>query len=135
MTNPAVLLSRASALLLALSCVALSSAAFASSIDTKLIDEKVKEKSDAISVCYEEGLSRRPKLAGKIVVLFVVENDGAVSSVSVAKKGTSMKDEAVTSCIVAEFEKLTFPGRVDDGCDASKENCTVKITYPLTFTP
>lgn len=134
MTNRFVFPALALALLLALSCVALSSTALASSLDTKLIDAKVKEKSDAISVCYEEGLARKPKLRGKIVVLFVVENDGIVSSANVQKKGTTMTDEAVTACILAEFETLSFPGR-EDGCDASKENCTVKVTYPLTFTP
>lgn len=120
---------RRTALLLALPCVVQ-----ASSIDTRLIDEKVKTRSEAISVCYEEGLSRKPKLAGKIVVLFVVENDGTVSSVTVTKKGTTLKDETVTACILAEFTTLTFPSR-EDACDASKENCSVKITYPLTFTP
>lgn len=120
---------RRTALLLGLSCVLQ-----ASSLDTRLIDEKVKTRSEAISVCYEEGLSRKPKLAGKIVVLFVVENDGTVSSVAVTKKGTTLKDETVTACILAEFATLTFPSREDE-CDASKENCSVKVTYPLTFTP
>src|SRR5262245_49535907 len=118
------------ALLALASCVVLfPAAASASSIDTQLIDSKVKAKSDRISVCYEEGLARKPKLSGKIVVLFVVENDGTVSSVEAIKKGTTLKDETVTACVLKEFEDLTFPSRVD-ACDASKENCTVKITYP-----
>lgn len=122
------------ALLAVLSCVLVLPAAAASTIDTRVIDDNVQAKSDAISVCYEEGLARKPKLSGKIVVLFLVENDGTVSKVEVTKKGTTLKDEIVTTCVLAEFEKLTFPVR-EDGCDASKENCTVKVTYPLTFTP
>lgn len=107
--------------------------AAASSIDTAQIDRLVKTKSEAISVCYEEGLARKPKLSGRIVVLFTVENDGTVSD-AVTKKGTTLRDETVIGCVLAEFETLVFPSRVD-ACDASKENCSVTITYPLSFTP
>lgn len=106
---------------------------FASSIDTKLIDETVKTKQDAISDCYDEGLKRKPKLRGKIVVLFTVEKDGAVSD-AVTKKGTTLADETVVSCVIAEMKTLTFPPMSDD-CDVSKEDCSVKITYPFAFTP
>jgi hypothetical protein len=107
--------------------------AAASSFDTAQIDRLVQAKSDAVSACYEEGLARKPKLSGKILVLFTVENDGTVSD-AVTKKGTTLRDDAVIGCVLAEFKTLVFPSRVDS-CDASKENCSVKITYPLSFTP
>jgi hypothetical protein len=107
--------------------------AAASSIDTAMIDRLVKTKSDAVSACYEAGLARKPKLAGKINVHFTVENDGTVSQAA-AKKGTTLRDDEVIGCVLAEFKTLVFPSRVDV-CDASKENCSFTITYPLTFTP
>lgn len=108
-------------------------AAFATSIDTKTIDERVRTKREAVAACYDEGLARKPKLAGKILVLFVVENDGTVSDAS-AKKGTTLKDETVVNCVLGEIKTLVFPPMGDD-CDASRDDCTVKITYPFTFTP
>jgi TonB family protein len=106
---------------------------FGSSIDTNLIDQTVKTKQEAIADCYDEGLKRKPKLRGKIVVLFTVENDGRVSD-AVIKKGTTLADDDVKSCVLAAMKELTFPPMGGD-CDAAKEDCTVRITYPFTFTP
>jgi hypothetical protein len=108
--------------------------ALASSIDPRVIDEHVHAKQDEIQACYDEGLARKPKLAGKIVVLFTVENDGRVSD-AVTKKATTLRDPAVVECVLGVFETLVFEGGLTPGCDASKNDCTVKITYPLTFTP
>lgn len=119
-----------SALALAL---ALSASTRASSLDTALIDRVVHTKIDEIQRCYDEGLARKPRLAGKVVVLFTVEKDGAVSE-AVTKKGTTLKDETVVSCLLAAFRGLHFPD-LAAGCDASEEDCSVKITYPLRFSP
>jgi hypothetical protein len=119
--------------LCALCALLAPSLALASSIDSRQIDEVVHAEQERVQGCYDEGLARNSKLRGKIVVLFTVENDGTVSDV-VTKKGTTIKDEKVVDCIDELFETLQFPG-LSPGCDASKQDCTVKITYPLTFTP
>lgn len=103
------------------------------SLATGVIDEIVRKNQPAVQACYDEGLDRNPTLAGKIVVLFTVENDGTVSD-AVAKKGTTLKDETVVTCVVDSFRTLVFPSRAD-ACDASKQDCWVKVTYPLTFSP
>lgn len=124
---------RHATLTVALAVLHLASAAIASSLDTKRIDETVRTKQDAIAACYDEGLARKPRLSGKIVVLFTVENDGTVSD-AVTKKGTTLEDDTVVSCVLREIETLVFPPPNPD-CDASRDDCTVKITYPFTFTP
>ena len=104
----------------------------AASISRETIDKIVHEKADDLQTCYQDQLDEHPKLKGKVTVLFTVENDGAVSDAKV--KATTLKNEEVEECVLDLFRALIFPD-LNGACDASREDCTVKITYPLTFSP
>ena len=107
-------------------------AASASTIDPEVIDAVVHEHRDAIRDCYHAGLDRKPRLRGKLLVLMTVERDGSVRE-AIAKSST-VDDAEVEECVLGVFDRMHFPD-LTGGCDASVEDCAVKITYPLTFTP
>ncbi len=111
---------------------ALAPALAGASISQKVIDDVVREHADAFQDCYQEGLDRRPKLKGKITVVFAVEKDGTVSDAKA--KSATLKDEKVETCILDEFRTMQFPD-LSGGCDEDRDDCTVRITYPLTFSP
>ena len=113
--------------------LALAGSAQAASIDPKAVDAVVHEHQDAFQDCYDEGLKRKPKLRGKVVVFFRIEKSGEVTE-AVAKKGTTLADETVQRCLLDAFERMHFPD-FTGACDESDQDCFVRITYPLTFTP
>jgi TonB family protein len=76
--------------------------------------------------CYEAGLSRNPKLSGRVNARFVIDRSGLVTNVTITKEGTTMPDEAVVSCVAAAFRHLTFP-KPDGGI--------VSVVYPIYFEP
>lgn len=112
--------------------VAFAQAASASTIAPEVIDAVVHGRRDAIRDCYHAGLDRKPRLRGKMVVLMTVERDGSVSE-AIAKSST-LADAEVEACVLGVFDGMHFPD-LTGGCDASTQDCAVKITYPLTFTP
>ena len=108
-----------------------TNAAAADSIDTKVIDSVVRGKMDDFRACYEEGLKRKPNLAGKLVAKFKVERDGSVHEAGLTK--STLRDQQVESCLVGVFETMEFPAFGPPCADG--EDCSVNITYPLHFAP
>src|SRR5687768_8775490 len=100
---------RGAALGSALAALAMWGSARAASIDPKTVDDVVRGKQEAFQTCYDEGLSRKPKLRGKVVVLFRVEKDGSVTTVEARAKGTTLKDDTVVTCLLGAFRDLHFP--------------------------
>lgn len=88
---------------------------------TDVIQRVIRRKAVAIRICYERELTRRPGLAGKITVKFVIAPDGTVSSATV----TSF-DETIGSCVVGVFKKLVFP--------KPGGGKPITINYPIIFT-
>lgn len=76
------------------------------------------------AACYLAALARDPELHGRVVVHFVVEEDGWVRVAKVAK-GTELPDD-VASCVAAQFVGLAFP---------SPEGGRVQVHYPIAFEP
>jgi len=68
--------------------------------------------------CYRAGLEKNPKLAGRIVVRFMVDRDGSVAAAHGADAGTEaapgkpavppLGDSAVTTCVEGAFRNLKF---------------------------
>jgi len=73
--------------------------------------------------CYERSLQQDPNLQGKIAVRFVIEPNGAVSSV--ADAGSTITDKAMMSCTLNTFQAMLFPAPEGGG--------KVVVTYPLVF--
>jgi hypothetical protein len=84
----------------------------------------VRQHFRPFRVCYEKGLSRNPKLTGRVSARFKIRRDGAVSDVSNA--GSDLPDPEVVSCVLQAFTGLEFP-KPDGGI--------VTVVYPLMFAP
>jgi len=91
----------------------------------EVIQTIVRQNFGTLRKCYEAGLARDRNLAGKVETKFVIGRDGKVSS-SAPSEGTTLEDAAVTSCVAAEFAKLTFP---------APEGGIVTVVYPVIFSP
>lgn len=90
----------------------------------EVIQRIVRQNFGRFRLCYEKGLLSNATLEGKVVVRFVIDRGGAVSS---AKDSASdLPDKAVVSCVVRGFANLSFP---------QPQSGEVTVTYPILFTP
>ncbi len=90
----------------------------------EVIQRIVRQHLGRFRLCYENGLHRDPTLRGRVVVKFVIDRSGSVSTA--ADGGSELTDSGVVSCIVSAFESLSFP---------QPEGGIVTVTYPLDFKP
>jgi hypothetical protein len=74
--------------------------------------------------CYEAGLQRNARLAGRVRTKFVIERDGRVSSV--ADEGSTLPDLEVVRCIDGGFGDLHF---------GPPRGGLVTVVYPIQFNP
>jgi hypothetical protein len=83
----------------------------------------VRQNVGRFRLCYEKGLERDPRLAGRVAVRFVIARDGSVASV--ANGGSQLSDAGVVACVVRSFGGLSFP---------RPERDAVTVVYPISFT-
>jgi hypothetical protein len=81
----------------------------------------VHEGASRLRACYERGLAGDPRLAGRVLVSFSVDENGGVSDVN-AESDAIPAD--VTSCIRAAFSSMTF---------AAPKSAPARIVYPIDF--
>jgi hypothetical protein len=82
----------------------------------------VRAHSNAIKFCYEKELQRKPTLAGKVEVYWVIVPDGTVEKSRVAV--STMDDGAVEGCMVRQIKQWIFP---------KSDGRTVVQSYPFLF--
>ncbi len=93
-------------------------------LDKSTIQRVIQRHLGAIRSCYERGLLRAgPALAGKVVIKFVVAQDGTVSSASV--QSTTLSDLSTEACIIERFQRMRFPPPTGGGI--------VIVSYPFVF--
>jgi hypothetical protein len=90
----------------------------------EVIQRIVRQNYARFRVCYEEGLARNSKLAGRVSTRFVIGRDGSVSNVS--NGGSDLPDSGVVNCVVSAFYGLSFP---------QPEGGLVTVVYPIMFAP
>jgi hypothetical protein len=66
----------------------------------------VRDNASRLRVCYERGLQNDPRLAGRVMVSFSVDAQGAVYDVE--SQSESLPGD-VTSCVANIFSTFTFP--------------------------
>lgn len=88
------------------------------------IDLVIKERMALYSRCYERELRRDARLAGKVVIRFVVDKDGSVKHAHL--RATSLENGVVESCVVSEIQQTRFP---------KPSGGTVVVSYPFNFQP
>jgi Ca-activated chloride channel family protein len=84
----------------------------------------VRQNMGRLRMCYEQGLRRNPSLAGRVVVRFVIRQDGGVATA--ADGGSSLPDSSVVACAVAMMQRLSFP---------APDSGLVMVSQPMTFAP
>ena len=75
-----------------------------------------------IRYCYQQSLSRQPKLAGRLVVRFDITPQGKVQSLLVTESNLSVE---MQSCVAETIRTWEFPESDSD------EN--ISVNYPFTF--
>jgi outer membrane biosynthesis protein TonB len=81
----------------------------------------VHEGAARLRACYERGLAVDPRLAGRVMVSFSVNEHGGVSDVEAQSDAIP---EDVRSCIRSAFSAMTF---------AAPKAAPAKIVYPIDF--
>lgn len=94
------------------------------SIDKKGVARTIRRRQAAFQQCYESALKSNSKLSGKLVVEFVIDENGRVREATVIKDGLGSTE--VSRCVVGTLKRLRFP-KPDDG--------EVTITNTFVFQP
>ena len=90
----------------------------------EVIQRIVRQNFGRFRLCYEAGLQRHPKLAGRVTVKLVIDTTGAVKSAD--DGGSDVPDASMVACVVKGFVNLSFP-KPDSG--------VVTVVYPIDFKP
>jgi hypothetical protein len=74
----------------------------------------IVHNNDKIQGCYEETLAGRDKpVEGKVMTSFVITAEGLVKQAKVLKKGTTINDDKLHTCLISTLSALTFPAPTD----------------------
>lgn len=91
-------------------------------LDPSIIRRVVRVHQSGFRMCYESGLRSDPSLGGKVVLSFVIGDDGRVTRSSIVS--SSLSNAAVESCIRTRAMVMIFP---------RPEGGDVVVNYPLVF--
>ncbi|MFW2389375.1 MAG: TonB family protein [Polyangiales bacterium] len=91
------------------------------SLSKEVIRRVVRRHINEVKFCYEQQLNARPDLSGRVTTRFLISPTGSVQSAMVAS--SSLRNEAVESCIVRAVRRWTFPAPDGGG--------VVVVNYPF----
>jgi TonB family protein len=91
------------------------------SLSKEVIRRVVRRHINEVKFCYEQQLNTRPDLQGRVTTKFVISPTGSVQSAMVGS--SSLRNEAVESCIVRAVRRWTFPAPDGGG--------VVVVNYPF----
>ena len=103
--------------------ISTGTAAVQGSLSKEVIRRYIRRYINQIRYCYEQQLARRPDLAGRVAVRFVISPSGAVSTSAVAEN--TLGDAAVGDCVARAVGRIAFPQPEGGG--------VVIVTYPFMF--
>ncbi len=92
-------------------------------LDRAVIDAYIRRNLAKIQWCYEKELNKDPKLFGKVVINFIIDKNGEVSSSKVGR--STMGNANVEECIAGQIKKIRFPQPKGGGI--------VVVNYPFVF--
>jgi hypothetical protein len=87
------------------------------------IERVVKSRQGLIRACYQKELNRARGIGGKLAVTFVIGGDGAVKSTRIDAGKSTLRNEAIESCVRTQIARLRFPAK---GGSAT-------VNYPFIF--
>lgn len=76
-------------------------------IEPERVEEVVADRRVGLSICYEDGRDRNPKLQGAVSVVMDVEESGRVAAAK-SGRGTTIGDKEVVSCVLDVMKTLDF---------------------------
>lgn len=86
------------------------------------ITRVVRQNANQTRACFERGLQKNPKLAGRVDVSFTISPEGRVVVASASK--STVPDLDVTACVVRVFRGLSF---------SPSSGGPVTVEYPVVF--
>jgi hypothetical protein len=93
------------------------------SMDPELIRRVVRSHHDQLKYCYDNALTRNPKLTGKVSVRWIITEGGTVASSNVVSSTTNTPD--LDRCIAGRVLTWIFPKPKGGG--------VAVVTYPFVF--
>ena len=94
-------------------------------IPKEVVANVVRGRMSDVRRCYEAALARKPDLAGRLTVEFLIDAQGKVSSAKLAS--SDLGDSETEKCILGVFERLVFPKPKGGG--------VVMVRYPVILSP
>lgn len=94
-------------------------------LDRNTIDTNIEKYAKDFKKCYTDELTKKPELEGRIVVNFIIDGSGKVSSAKINR--TTINNETIGNCIVEVTKKIQFPAPEGGG--------TVIVNYPFVLRP
>ena len=91
--------------------------------DKSMIARIINKHLSQIRYCYQRELNKNPNLNGKVTMQFIISGEGTVNTSMV--KVSTLRNQAVESCISAIIRTMSFP--------ALKDGRTVVVNYPFLF--
>lgn len=104
--------------------VRMGQSAVSGRLPPEVIQRVVRQNFGRFRLCYEQGLARSPLLAGRVVVRFLIDRQGMVSTSQ--DGGSSLSDPGVVACVVQAMRGLAFP---------APEGGVVTVTFPIALDP
>jgi tetratricopeptide (TPR) repeat protein len=93
-------------------------------LPSEVIQRIVRQSMGRFRLCYEQGLSRNPNLAGRVSTRLEISDDGEVTTVT--NHGSDLPDSDVVACVINAHRGLSFP---------SPEAGKVSVSVPIMFSP
>ena len=93
------------------------------SLSREVIRRVIRRHINEVRFCYEQELTARPDLAGRITVSFIIAASGAVQTASVAN--STLSNARVEQCVVTAVRRWTFPAPDGGGI--------VGVNYPFVL--
>jgi TonB family protein len=94
-------------------------------LDKEIIRRTIRRHINEIKFCYEEELTRRPNLSGRIMVQFAIAGTGQV--ISSVLQSSTIGNARVENCAVQAVKRWPFPQPRGGGL--------VMVSYPFVLTP
>jgi pSer/pThr/pTyr-binding forkhead associated (FHA) protein len=92
-------------------------------LSAEVIRRTIRRHINEVRFCYEQQLSSRPDLAGRVTVSFIISQTGAVASSAV--QSSTLGNATVESCISTAVHRWTFPAPDGGG--------VVGVNYPFVL--
>lgn len=94
-----------------------------SDFDKNVISAVVKDHTDGIRKCYEDGIAKSKGLVGKITFKWNITADGTVENVVI--KDSTLENDEFKTCLTKEIGTWKF--------QEPRNGSTVEIEYPFEF--